>query len=218
MAVARSLRGRPDASPLLRSSHSGLRRPACNLVTRVTVDCKPPDHPSPIPSALGKTSDTDLFRIALKHREVTMRVRLIIGAVTLGAIACADRPGPSSGPLASRPFAGPSSQHLESVAERPFRELARVAPSHGGCVPQGCPRGPSCQARLGVVGQPAVSQSAGQSSTRGNRVQTRYLHVYRTGSLARRTRRLPDENPACPMVGHRSCEEPDCRRCTLRCG
>jgi len=132
MAVARSLRGRPDASPLLRSSHSGLRRPACNLVTRVTVDCKPPDHPSPIPSALGKTSDTDLFRIALKHREVTMRVRLIIGAVTLGAIACADRPGPSSGPLASRPFAGPSSQHLESVAERPFRELARVAPSHGG--------------------------------------------------------------------------------------
>ena len=50
----------------------------------------------------------------------------------LGAIACADRTAPASGPLSSRPFAGPSSEHAESEAERPFRELARVAPSHGG--------------------------------------------------------------------------------------
>jgi hypothetical protein len=61
-----------------------------------------------------------------------MRTHLISRAVTLGAIACADRPGPTSDPLASRPVTSPSSQHLESVAERPFRELARVAPSHGG--------------------------------------------------------------------------------------
>src|SRR5574341_41861 len=64
--------------PLMRSNHSVLRRPPCNLVTRVTVDCQPPDYPCPIPSASGKTSDTDLLRIAFKHREVTMRTHLII--------------------------------------------------------------------------------------------------------------------------------------------
>jgi hypothetical protein len=61
-----------------------------------------------------------------------MRAQVIIVAVMLGAIACADRTAPTSGPLASGPFAGPSAEDPESDAERPFREVARVAPSHGG--------------------------------------------------------------------------------------
>ena len=61
-----------------------------------------------------------------------MRTHLIIVALMLGAIACADRTASTRDPLASPPFAGPSSEHPESEAERPFRELARVAPSHGG--------------------------------------------------------------------------------------
>jgi hypothetical protein len=61
-----------------------------------------------------------------------MRTHLMILAAMLGAIACADRTASTSDPLASRSVAGPSSEHPESEAERPFRELARVAPSHGG--------------------------------------------------------------------------------------
>ena len=38
----------------------------------------------------------------------------------------------TTSPRASLYSTSPSSQHRESVAERPFRELARVAPSHGG--------------------------------------------------------------------------------------
>src|SRR5882724_1474198 len=64
--------------------------------------------------------------------EVRMRTQAIIVSVTLGAIACADRTTPTSAALASRSFTGPGSEHRESAAERPFRELARVAPSHGG--------------------------------------------------------------------------------------
>jgi hypothetical protein len=67
-----------------------------------------------------------------KHMEVDMRTHLIIVALMLGAIACADRTAPTNSPLVSGPFAGPSSEDPESDAERPFRELARVAPSHGG--------------------------------------------------------------------------------------
>ena len=61
-----------------------------------------------------------------------MRTHLIIVAATLGTIACADRTAPTTSPRASLYSTSPSSQHRESVAERPFRELARVAPSHGG--------------------------------------------------------------------------------------
>jgi len=61
-----------------------------------------------------------------------MRTHLIIVPAMLGAIACADRTAPTSSPLAARYSTGPTSEHLELAAERPFRELARVAPSHGG--------------------------------------------------------------------------------------
>jgi len=77
-------------------------------------------------------SDTDLSELTFRHKEVTMRTHLIIVAVTLGAIACADRTAATGSPRASLYSTSPSSQHLESEAERPFRELARVAPSHGG--------------------------------------------------------------------------------------
>lgn len=61
-----------------------------------------------------------------------MRTHLIIVATMLGAIACADRTAPTSGPMVSRSVTGATPEPLESVAERPFREIARVAPSHGG--------------------------------------------------------------------------------------
>ena len=61
-----------------------------------------------------------------------MRTHWIIVAATLGAIACADRTTPTSAALATRPLAGLGAGLPESEGERPFRELARVAPSHGG--------------------------------------------------------------------------------------
>ncbi len=61
-----------------------------------------------------------------------MRTHLIIVAVTLGAIACTDRTAPTSGPLASRSFAGPTPEPTVYPGEGAFRELARVAPSYGG--------------------------------------------------------------------------------------
>jgi hypothetical protein len=76
--------------------------------------------------------DAEFFRVMLKHMEVRMRTHLIIVPLMLGASACADRTASTSGPLASRVFTGPSSEPPESEAERPYRELARDAPSHGG--------------------------------------------------------------------------------------
>jgi len=61
-----------------------------------------------------------------------MRTQLIIVAVILGAIACADRSAPTNSALTSLNSTNPGSQQFESEAERPFREIARVAPSHGG--------------------------------------------------------------------------------------
>ena len=61
-----------------------------------------------------------------------MRTHLIIVAAILGAIACGDRTAPTGSPPASLYATDPKSEPLELLAERPFRELARVAPSHGG--------------------------------------------------------------------------------------
>jgi len=61
-----------------------------------------------------------------------MRTHLIVLTISLAAIACTDRTTPTSDPQASRDFTRSSSQNVESEAERPFREVARVAPSHGG--------------------------------------------------------------------------------------
>jgi hypothetical protein len=61
-----------------------------------------------------------------------MRTHLIILTLTLGAIACADRTVPTSGPLASRSFTGSAPEPTDYGVEVAFRELARVAPSHGG--------------------------------------------------------------------------------------
>jgi hypothetical protein len=67
-----------------------------------------------------------------KHMEVRMRTHLIIVVLMLGAIACTDRTAPTSGPLASRLFTGSTPAPTDYGVEVAFRELARVAPSHGG--------------------------------------------------------------------------------------
>jgi len=60
-----------------------------------------------------------------------MRSHSIIIVVVLG-VACADRSSPTNAALVSRPSIVLSSQQLEMKSDGPFRELARVAPSHGG--------------------------------------------------------------------------------------
>src|SRR5437899_2517045 len=61
-----------------------------------------------------------------------MRTHLIILTLTLEAIACTHRTAPNSSPLASRNSAVLSSEQLEMKSDGPYRDLARVAPSHGG--------------------------------------------------------------------------------------
>jgi hypothetical protein len=61
-----------------------------------------------------------------------MRSDLRILTLTLGAIACTDRTAPTSGPLASQSFTGSTLEPTDNGVERAFRELSRVAPSHGG--------------------------------------------------------------------------------------
>ena len=61
-----------------------------------------------------------------------MRTHLIILILTLGAIACTGRTASNSSPLASRNSTVLSSEQLEMKSDGPYRELARVAPSHGG--------------------------------------------------------------------------------------
>lgn len=67
-----------------------------------------------------------------KHMEDRMRTHLIIVALMLGAIACADRTAPTSDQQASRRFTGSTPEPTDHGVERAFRELSRVAPSHGG--------------------------------------------------------------------------------------
>jgi len=67
-----------------------------------------------------------------KHMEVRMRTHLIIVVLMVGAIACTDRTAPTSGPLASRLSTGSTPAPTDYGVEVAFRELARVAPSHGG--------------------------------------------------------------------------------------
>jgi len=57
---------------------------------------------------------------------------MIISLATLVAAACADRTTPTSGPLASSSLTGSIPEQIDHPDDRPFTELALVAPSHGG--------------------------------------------------------------------------------------
>ncbi len=57
---------------------------------------------------------------------------MIIVALTMGAIACADHTGTTSGPLASPSLTGSIPEQTDYPDERAYKELARVVPSHGG--------------------------------------------------------------------------------------
>jgi len=61
-----------------------------------------------------------------------MRSDLRILTLTLGAIACAERTAPTSGPLASPSLTGSIPEQTDYPDERAYKELAQVVPSHGG--------------------------------------------------------------------------------------
>jgi hypothetical protein len=61
-----------------------------------------------------------------------MRTQVIIAALTMGAIACAGRTGPTSGPLASPSLTASNPERTDYPGERAYKELAQVVPSHGG--------------------------------------------------------------------------------------
>lgn len=88
--------------------------------------------PADVPGDEGGPRKAPASELLFNHVEVRMRTHLIIVALMLGAIACADRTAPISGPPTSRLFTGSTPEPTEYPAERAFWELARVAPSHGG--------------------------------------------------------------------------------------
>ena len=61
-----------------------------------------------------------------------MRTDLIMLTLALGAISCTHRTAPTSGAVASPSLTGSIPVETDYPGERPYKELAKVAPSHGG--------------------------------------------------------------------------------------